>query len=80
MDPYYFLEDLELNSNNMELHEICESYPNDDWSLISDTNNIKYKNVSYSSIIYINNQKKLYFKKKNKNKEEVVLELNLVLQ
>lgn len=73
MDPYYFLDTLESTYEDVDLSEFCECSPNGDWEIIGDDDTILYKNKSYESVNYDNNQKKIYFK--NNNQVELVLEL-----
>tara|TARA_B110000114_G_C14950440_1_gene340112 strand:- start:259 stop:495 length:237 start_codon:yes stop_codon:yes gene_type:complete len=73
MDPYYFLDTLESTYENVDLSEFCECSPNGDWEIIGDDDTILYKNKSYESVNYDNNEKKIYFK--NNNHVELVLEL-----
>ena len=73
MDPYYFLDTLESTYEDVDLSEFCECSPNGDWEIISDDNTILYKNKSYESVNYDNNEKKIYFK--NNNEVKLVLEL-----
>ena len=73
MDPYYFLDTLESTYEDVDLSELCACSPNGDWEIISDDDTIIYKNKSYESVNYDNNEKKIYFK--NNNHVELVLEL-----
>ena len=73
MDPYYFLDTLESTYENVDLSEFCECSPNGDWEIIGDDDTILYKNKSYESVNYDNNEKKIYFK--NNNEVKLVLEL-----
>ena len=73
MDPYYFLDTLESTYEDVDLSEFCECSPNGDWEIIGDDDTILYKNKSYESVNYDNNEKKIYFK--NNNQVELVLEL-----
>ena len=79
MDPYYFMENLKIDNNDIDihLHEMCDSGPFGDWVIYHDGVHIIYENKKYSKITYDNDTKKINFIDLN---NKLVRTLRLVLE
>jgi hypothetical protein len=62
MNPWYFMNiSIEDNADGLGLEKFGSSYPNGNWSLVSDEGMIIYNNKKYTRVDYDNKTKTIRF-------------------
>ena len=77
MDPFYFLElDYKLNDTHTEMLESLSVYPNGNWSVCLDENEIVYQDKEYMKLEFDNETKILScFQKDNETVDMYILRM-----
>jgi hypothetical protein len=77
MDPFYFLElDYKLNDTHTEMLEYLSVYPNGNWSVCLDENEIVYQDKEYMKLEFDNETKILScFQKDNETVDMYILRM-----
>ena len=76
MDPYYFLNNININDDDISLHDILDVGYDGSWILGDGQTTIIYNNIEYDSIEYCNITKIISFY----NSNELKLELKIILK
>tara|TARA_B100000073_G_C23483711_1_gene472640 strand:- start:38 stop:406 length:369 start_codon:yes stop_codon:yes gene_type:complete len=76
MDPYYFLNNIKINDDDISLHDILDIGYDGSWFLGDGQTTIIYNNIEYDIIEYNNLNKIISFY----NSNELKLELKIILK
>ena len=76
MDPYYFLNNININDDDISLHDILDIGYDGSWFLGDGQTTIIYNNIEYDYIEYCNITKIISFY----NSNELKLELRIILK